>query len=58
MEIIFMYVAGIIVFIIAITAVIKGIIHRIENPTNDLKDQISTLQKRVDELENDKKGDS
>lgn len=55
MEIIFMFIAGFIVFIIAIIAIIKAVTHRINIPTEDLKEEMSKLKKRVNELENEKK---
>ncbi|MGJ9459873.1 hypothetical protein [Oceanobacillus sp. CF4.6] len=58
MEIIFMYVAGIIVFVIAIIAIVRGITYRIKSPADDLKEQISILERRVDDLEKIKKDDS
>lgn len=58
MGIIFIVVSGIIVFIIAIISIIRGMIDRVHAPTKDLKDEISKLQKRVNELENEKKNDA
>lgn len=58
MEIILMVVAGIIVFIIAILSIIKGVTHRVQAPTEDLRGEISSLQKRVDELEDEKKNNT
>lgn len=55
MEIIFMLVAGFIVFIIAIIAIINGVTNRIKSPTDDLRQELSTLKKRVSALENEKK---
>lgn len=51
MEIFFMFVVGAIIFIVAIIAILKGITHRIQTPTNDLKEQITTLENRVHDLE-------
>lgn len=58
MEIILILVAGIIVFIIAIISIIRGVTYRVLAPTKDLKDEISKLQKRINELENEKKNDT
>lgn len=52
MEIIFMFVVGVIIVIVAIIAILKGVIHRIQTPTNDLKEQITKLENRVHDLEN------
>lgn len=47
-----MFITGIIVFIIVIFSIIKGVIHRVQAPIDDFKKEISTLKKRIDELEN------
>jgi len=54
MEIIFMFIAGFIVFIIAIIAIIKGVTHRKKVQQMNLKEEVSNLKKRVHELENEK----
>lgn len=54
MEIILMFVAGMIVFIIAVMAILKGVTHRIKAPTDDLNNKISNFEKRVIDLENKK----
>lgn len=53
MEIILMFVAGFIVFIIAIFSVIKMATNRVTAPTDDLKEEITNLKKRIGELENE-----
>src|SRR5699024_11527234 len=58
LEIILILVAGIIVFIIAIISIIRGVTYRVQAPTKNLKDEVSKLQKRVNELENEKKNRS
>lgn len=55
MEIIFMFIAGFIVFIIIIIAIIKGVAHRIKSPTDELKEEVLNLKNRINELENEKK---
>ncbi|WP_198030024.1 hypothetical protein [Oceanobacillus manasiensis] len=54
MEIIFMFVAGFVVFFIAIIAVMKGIIHRVKEPARQSEQRISNLEKRLQELESRK----
>lgn len=51
MEIMLIFVAGFVVFIIAIFSTIKIIANRVTAPTENLKAEITTLKKRVDELE-------
>ncbi|MGY0694977.1 hypothetical protein ACW2QC_19795 [Virgibacillus sp. FSP13] len=58
MEIIFMFVMGMIVFIIAVIAIFNGATHRIKSPIDDLKEEISNLEKRVNDLENEKKNNT
>lgn len=53
MEIILIFIVGFIVFTIAIFSVIKMATNRVTAPTNDLKEEITTLKKRIDELENE-----
>lgn len=51
MEIILMFVVGFILLIMVIFSVVRMTANRITAPTNDLKDEISTLKKRIDQLE-------
>lgn len=53
MELILIFVAGFIVFIIAIFSMIKMVINRVTAPTDDLKNEMTILKKRIDELENE-----
>lgn len=55
MEIILILVVGFIVFIIAIISVIKMVANRVIAPTNDLKEEVTNLKKRIAELEKEKK---
>jgi hypothetical protein len=52
MEIIFMYIAGVIVFVIASLAIINGVVSRVKRPIDNFRVQISELETRVSELEN------
>jgi len=52
--IIFLFVAGFIVFIMAIFSLIKMAGNRVTAPTNELKEEIATLKNRVNELEDNK----
>ncbi len=51
MEIIFMFLAGFVVFIIALFTVIKIAANKVAAPTNDLKEEVENLKKRINELE-------
>ena len=55
MEVILIFVAGFIVFIIAIFSVVKMATNKVTAPTEDLKEEITILKNRIDELEDDKK---
>lgn len=55
MELILMFVAGLVVFIIAVISIIKGVTHRITSPTDDLREEISNLKRRVNEIEKQKR---
>lgn len=52
MDIILIFVAGFIVFIIALFSVIKMVTNRVTAPTDNLRREITTLKKRIDGLEN------
>lgn len=52
MEIILLFSVGIVVIIIAAMAILKGITYRIKSPFEDLRTEISNLEKRVKDLEN------
>ena len=54
MEIILLFVVGFIVLIIAIFSVVKMTANRVTASTNDLKEEVTHLRKRIDELENEK----
>ncbi|WP_377890628.1 hypothetical protein [Alkalihalobacillus sp. R86527] len=54
MEIIFMFIVGLLVSIIAVIAIVKGITYRIQKPTEDVKEENSNLNKRIDDLENER----
>lgn len=58
MEVILLFVAGFIVFIIAIFSVIRMATNRVTAPTEDLKKEVTNLKNRIDELENDKKNNT
>lgn len=44
--------AGFIVFLLALLSIIKMAVNRIQGPQEDLKAEITTLKKRINELEN------
>ncbi|MFZ3578768.1 hypothetical protein [Virgibacillus sp. DJP39] len=54
MELFFMFFVAIIVLVLAVIAIIVGLKQRIKNPTNDLKEKITNLEKRVDDIENNR----
>lgn len=51
MEITLIFVAGFIVLIMAIFSFIKMLTNRVTAQTDDLKEEITTLKNRIDELE-------
>lgn len=51
MRVFLIFAAGFIVLIIAIFSVVKMTINRVTASTDDLKEEITTLKRRVDELE-------
>lgn len=51
MEVILLFVAGFIVFFIAILSVVKMITNRVSAPINNLENEMVRLEKRVSELE-------
>lgn len=53
MEIILIFIVVFIVFTIAIFSVINMATNRVTAPANVLKEEITTLKKRIDELENE-----
>ena len=55
MEIILMVVAGIIVFIIAIISIIKGLTHRVQATTQDLKRKSKAFKKELMSLKEKRK---
>jgi len=50
-----MVVAGIIVFIIAIISIIKGLTHRVQAPTQDLKRKSKAFKKELMSLKEKRK---
>ncbi|AIF45310.1 MULTISPECIES: hypothetical protein [Virgibacillus] len=58
MEVIIIFIAGFIVFIIAIFSVIRMATTRVTAPTEDLKEEVTNLKDRIDELENNKKNNT
>lgn len=54
MEIIFILIAGFVVLILAMVSIIKMATTRVTAPTNQLKEEVLYLEKRIDELENEK----
>lgn len=55
MELLFMFIVGFIVFILAINAIIIGVTYRIKSSSDDLKEEVLNLKKRINELEQEKK---
>lgn len=51
MDIIFIFVVGFILLIMVIFSVVRMTTNRIFVPTDDLKNEITTLKNRIDELE-------
>ena len=51
MEIIFMFVAGFIVFLIAIIAIFRSAVFRMKEPAKQNEERISQLEKRLEKLE-------
>ncbi len=49
-----MFVVAMIVLVLSVIAIIRGLTERFKNPINELKGRISYLEKRVNDLENDK----
>jgi len=55
MEIILLFVVGFIGFIIVMLSVVKMAANKVTAPTNDLKDEVIHLKKRIIELESEVK---
>jgi hypothetical protein len=51
MEIIFMFVAGFIVFLIALIAIFRSAVFRMKEPAKQNEERISQLEKRLEKLE-------
>lgn len=58
MEIMLIFIAGFIVFLIAIVSVFKMITNRVTAPTDDLKREVTNLKNRIDQLENEQKNET
>lgn len=55
MEIILLFAVGFIGFIIVMFSIVKITANKVTAPTNDLKDEVIRLKKRIDQLESEKK---
>ncbi|WP_430787382.1 hypothetical protein VBD025_16305 [Virgibacillus flavescens] len=55
MEIFIFFAIGILVVVIAAIAIMQGLFQRVKQPENELKEEISDLKKRVNDLESDRK---
>ena len=55
MEIFLFLGIGFVVVVIAAIAILQGLFHRVIHPENELKEEISDLKKRVNDLESNKK---
>lgn len=54
MDIILIFIVGYIVLILFTIVIIRGIVHRIKRPNDELKEEVSHLKKRIRELESEK----
>ncbi|MEN1969555.1 hypothetical protein WMZ97_15945 [Lentibacillus sp. N15] len=50
-----MFGIAMVVVVIAFIAIFNGFVQRIKNPTYELKEQVTKLEKRVEDLENNEK---